>query len=310
MAERGTARRQAFDAVGRTQHWRDTYAGLSAYERHQRLLQHLGHYEAGAPAVAGPNPSADAAAAAALAATRSDADVLREAHRFLRRPEDDAAGTWETRLARRYYARLFKEYAIADLSRAAEGAVGLRWRTKAEVESGKGQFLCGARGCNAAEGLASYEVLFAYNEANERRSALVKVRACPECAAKLATARGGGGRSGGRSGGETGRRRERSHKRKRSRGRSRSRSRSRSDSGDSEHQRRRRRRRHRRDRDREGGRRHRRSRSASASDSSASDSSGSGSGGGSGQGGTGRPPRRAPEPTDADIERFVDEMFD
>lgn len=45
--------------------------------------------------------------------------------RFLRGPQDDdaaavgsaAANSWGARLARRYYARLFKEYAIADLSR-------------------------------------------------------------------------------------------------------------------------------------------------------------------------------------------------
>jgi len=40
--------------------------------------------------------------------------------RFLRGPEDDAAqgaNSWGARLARRYYSRLFKEYAIADLSR-------------------------------------------------------------------------------------------------------------------------------------------------------------------------------------------------
>ena len=38
--------------------------------------------------------------------------------RFIRTEADDAAGNaWEVRLARRYYAKLFREYAIADLSR-------------------------------------------------------------------------------------------------------------------------------------------------------------------------------------------------
>jgi hypothetical protein len=37
--------------------------------------------------------------------------------RFIRTEEDDAAGdAWEVRLARRYYAKLFREYAIVDLS--------------------------------------------------------------------------------------------------------------------------------------------------------------------------------------------------
>ena len=33
----------------------------------------------------------------------------------------------------RYDARLHKEYAVVDLSKHAEGRVGLRWRTEAEV---------------------------------------------------------------------------------------------------------------------------------------------------------------------------------
>jgi hypothetical protein len=60
------------------------------------------------------------AAAAALASTISDEDALWAHHRFLRGPEDDAGeqgASWGARLARRYYARLFREFAIADLSR-------------------------------------------------------------------------------------------------------------------------------------------------------------------------------------------------
>lgn len=37
--------------------------------------------------------------------------------RFVRSEEDDSNDSWEVRMARRYYAKLFKEYAIADLSR-------------------------------------------------------------------------------------------------------------------------------------------------------------------------------------------------
>lgn len=66
-------------------------------------------------------------AAAVLCSTISDEDVLRAHHRFLRAPEDDAGeegASWGARLARRYYARLFKEYAIADLSRWVHECVG------------------------------------------------------------------------------------------------------------------------------------------------------------------------------------------
>ena len=41
---------------------------------------------------------------------------------------------------------------------AQDGKVGLRWRTEKEVVAGKGQFVCGARGCDVRQGLASFEV--------------------------------------------------------------------------------------------------------------------------------------------------------
>jgi hypothetical protein len=44
-------------------------------------------------------------------------------------------------------SKLFKEYAIADLSRYRQGRVGLRWRTQREVVNGTGQFACGAKVC-------------------------------------------------------------------------------------------------------------------------------------------------------------------
>lgn len=50
---------------------------------------------------------------------------------------------------------------------------------------GKGQFTCGAKGCNATAGLASYEVNFSYVEAGSAKQALVKLRLCDACAAKL-----------------------------------------------------------------------------------------------------------------------------
>ncbi len=40
--------------------------------------------------------------------------------------------------------------------------MGMRWRTQKEVVGGKGQFVCGAKGCDNREGLCSYEVDFEY----------------------------------------------------------------------------------------------------------------------------------------------------
>jgi protein FRA10AC1 len=124
-------------------------------------------------------------AAAAAAPYRTDADVLRENYRFVRTEADDAQMSSEQRQARRFYDLLHKEFALADLSRYKEGRVGLRWRTEAEVLAGTGHFSCGALKCPRTDGLASFELNFAYQEAGEQKQALVKLRVCPDHAYQL-----------------------------------------------------------------------------------------------------------------------------
>ena len=115
---------------------------------------------------------------------RNDYTVLAEEHRFLWN-EDDDVDSWEQRLAKSYYDRLFKEYAISDLSRYKENKVALRWRIQKEVIDGKGQFVCGNKHCSEREELQSWEVNFSYVEQGEKKNALVKLRLCEECSAKL-----------------------------------------------------------------------------------------------------------------------------
>lgn len=115
---------------------------------------------------------------------RNDYTVLAEEHRFLWSENDDVT-SWEKRLAKTYYDRLFKEYAISDLSRYKENKVALRWRIQKEVIDGKGQFVCGNKHCSEGEELQSWEVNFAYIEQGEKKNALVKLRLCEECSAKL-----------------------------------------------------------------------------------------------------------------------------
>lgn len=115
---------------------------------------------------------------------KTDLQLLREAHRFLRTEVDDD-GSWESKLAQKYYQRLFKEYVICDLAGYKKGNIGFRWRTEAEVVQGRGQFQCGHKRCNSKVGLRSYEVDFKYHEAGEDKRALVKVRLCEECAYRL-----------------------------------------------------------------------------------------------------------------------------
>ena len=115
---------------------------------------------------------------------RNDYSVLREQHKFLWEA-DDKVDSWEKKLAKTYYDRLFKEYAIADLSRYKENKIALRWRIEKEVFEGKGQFACGNKHCQDRENLESWEVNFAYIEQGERKNALVKLRLCPACSLKL-----------------------------------------------------------------------------------------------------------------------------
>ena len=115
---------------------------------------------------------------------RNDYTVLAEEHRFLWDPGENPQ-TWEKRLAKAYYDKLFKEYAIADLTRYKENKIAMRWRTEKEVCDGKGQFICGNKHCSKNEDLTSWEVNFSYFECNEHKNALVKLRLCPKCSKKL-----------------------------------------------------------------------------------------------------------------------------
>jgi protein FRA10AC1 len=84
--------------------------------------------------------------------------------RFIRTPEDDAEDSWEKKIAKKYYDKLFKEYCLGDFSRYKEGKIGLRWRTQKELFEGKGQFVCGNKACNQQSGLRSFEVLNIFDE--------------------------------------------------------------------------------------------------------------------------------------------------
>mmetsp|Transcript_13564 Transcript_13564/g.36289 ORF Transcript_13564/g.36289 Transcript_13564/m.36289 type:complete len:315 (-) Transcript_13564:178-1122(-) len=155
----------------------------TAYERHRRFMREYGARDRGIPSGATtgedqPRPSQH---------YKGEYDIAREHNRFVWRDEDEDGGNLrrEERVAKKYYDRLFKEYAIVDLSRYETGQVGLRWRTEREVIDGRGQFSCGNRSCTQIAGLCSYEVHFRYSERREQRSTLVKVRVCPACARLL-----------------------------------------------------------------------------------------------------------------------------
>ncbi|XP_055706166.1 protein FRA10AC1 [Phlebotomus papatasi] len=115
---------------------------------------------------------------------KTDLDVIRENHQFLW-DENEKNLSWERQLAKSYYSKLFREYCICDLSQYKKNQVGLRWRTENEIVMGKGQFICGNKHCREEEKLVSWEVNFNYIEHGQKKTALVKVRLCPECSHKL-----------------------------------------------------------------------------------------------------------------------------
>ncbi|XP_043268936.1 protein FRA10AC1 [Venturia canescens] len=151
------------------------YDYLSAYDRHKKLINDYFELRGGSALSLQRDTSRD----------KTDYDVIRENHKFLWDEETDTTDTWATRLAKKYYDKLFKEYCICDLTYYKHNKVALRWRTEKEVVVGKGQFECGSKKCGVKESLRTWEVNFGYEEHGEKKNALVKLRLCPECSLKL-----------------------------------------------------------------------------------------------------------------------------
>ncbi|KAL5538607.1 hypothetical protein UlMin_044801 [Ulmus minor] len=173
MASLGSLKSEIFRREERKQQYQAHILGLNAYDRHKKFIKdYVGFYGMEKPAQV-------------KLPIKTDQDTLREGYRFIRSEEDDMDRSWEQRLVKRYYDKLFKEYCIADMSHYKSGKIGLRWRTEKEVVSGKGQFICGNKHCDEKDGLASYEVNFSYFEAGENKQALVKLVVCERCAEKL-----------------------------------------------------------------------------------------------------------------------------
>jgi protein FRA10AC1 len=70
--------------------------GLSAFQREQQFAAHYGRHDAMPQETEG----------------RTDWDVLKENHRFIRDDEEAGEVSWEERLARAYESKLFKEFAL------------------------------------------------------------------------------------------------------------------------------------------------------------------------------------------------------
>ncbi|KAH7665540.1 Folate-sensitive fragile site protein Fra10Ac1 protein [Dioscorea alata] len=173
MASLGSLKSAIFDKEERKLQYQSHIRGLNAYDRHKKFINDYVRFYGNSKNTHENLP------------IKTDQDTIRENYRFIVNEEDDMDSTWEKRLVKRYYDKLFKEYCIADMSHYKKGKIGLRWRTEKEVVSGKGQFVCGNKHCDEKDGLGSYEVNFSYLEAGENKQALVKLVACKRCAEKL-----------------------------------------------------------------------------------------------------------------------------
>lgn len=118
MASHGTLRSSAYDSVERGQYFQGHMAGMSAHERHTKLVSDYQRF------YQHPQLPTETKTAALVS---TDFDALREGHRFLRSEADDAETSWEAKLAKRYYSRLYREYAVADLSRWVDGDGVCEW---------------------------------------------------------------------------------------------------------------------------------------------------------------------------------------
>jgi protein FRA10AC1 len=109
--------------------------------------------------------------------SEADKAVLEQNYEFV--PEEKKTTSWQDRMVERYHAGLYKEFALADLSRP--GKLGLRWRTRQEVVQGRGERSCGNKSCQFSANLITLEVPFSYNEGGITKNELVKLRLCPSC---------------------------------------------------------------------------------------------------------------------------------
>ncbi len=84
-----------------------------------------------------------------------------------------------------------------DLKHYKSGRIALRWRTAQEVVASIGEASCASLRCKwhspprgdhgeaATPRLTPFELPFGYDEGGQRKSALVKVKLCENCAGKL-----------------------------------------------------------------------------------------------------------------------------
>ncbi|GAB4828083.1 hypothetical protein Ancab_034998 [Ancistrocladus abbreviatus] len=98
MASFGSLKSAIYDREERKQQYQAYIRGLNAYDRHKKFLNdYVSYYGKGG-------------SSGQKLPVKTDQDTLREGYRFIRTEEDDMDTSWEQKLVKRYYDKLFKEY--------------------------------------------------------------------------------------------------------------------------------------------------------------------------------------------------------
>lgn len=100
MSSLGSLKSQIFDREERKQQYQAHIRGLNAYDRHKKFVRDYVNFYGKERSVQANLP------------VKTDQDTLREGYRFIRTEEDDMDSSWEQRLVKRYYDKLFKEYPV------------------------------------------------------------------------------------------------------------------------------------------------------------------------------------------------------
>ncbi|XP_048234226.1 protein FRA10AC1 isoform X3 [Ricinus communis] len=176
MASFGSLKSTIYDKEERKQQYQSYIRGLNAYDRHKKFLNdYVSFY--------GKENSTNL-----KLPIKTDKDTLREGYRFIRTAEDDMDTSWEQRLVKRYYDKLFKNTPLS-LLRTSEDMPD--WL---EMEDREGSYIWESSYAVTNivmtkmiyQAMSNYlQVNFSYFEAGENKQALVKLVACKRCAEKL-----------------------------------------------------------------------------------------------------------------------------
>ncbi|CAN6373243.1 unnamed protein product [Urochloa humidicola] len=98
MASLGRPKSAIFDKEERKMQYQSHIWGLTAYDRHKKFMKDYVYFYGHEKIVDNSLP------------IKTDKDTLREGYRFILSEEDGIDSTWEKRLVKHYYDKLFKEY--------------------------------------------------------------------------------------------------------------------------------------------------------------------------------------------------------